>query len=309
MVEWINSVSVTDPWIVVIPVALFLPIGLIDYRFRVRGAGLFAALGHIFPRNFYRAQANSIGRLNYCLSLALLFKGTGVVTSLIAAQAVASAIGPVASVPVALGVGLQVGLVWLAHDFGNYVQHRAQHASPLLWRFHRPHHAAEVLTPFVQVQGHPVDVLVGMAIEFPFTLTGGAVALLVSGGSFHAASLTGLAVVAGIGQLKGALGHSHLAICFGKWNRLILAPVTHHIHHSAETRHHGRNFGSIFGLWDWLFGTLYVPEPGETWRLGLDAASLGAGNPYRSAADIYCEPVRSAAALLVRGRARPLIAP
>ncbi|MEZ0244772.1 MAG: sterol desaturase family protein, partial [Sphingomonas sp.] len=300
MFEWTSTLPVAEPQIVAIPALLFLVIGLLDYRFRLKsadGRGLLAALRHVFPRALYRRQANSIGLVNYALSLALIFKGGGVVTSLIAAQAIAGVVAPLAAMPVAAGVAVQVGLIWLAHDFGNYVQHRAQHASPLLWRFHRPHHSAEVLTPFVQVQGHPIDLLVGMIIEFPFTLAGATLALMLTGGSFHGGSLAGLAMVAGIGQLKGALGHSHLAICFGKWNRLVLAPVTHQIHHSAEARHRGRNFGSNFGIWDWMFGTLYVPEPGETWRLGLDAASLGADNPYRSAADIYCEPVMSAAAM------------
>lgn len=311
MFEWTSTLPVADPAIVVVPAMLFLGIGLLDYWLRGQ-RGIRAALAHVFPSELYRAQANSIGRLNAFLSLALIFKGTGVVTSLVAAQAIAGAMAPLAGMPVAAGVAVQVGLIWLAHDFGNYVQHRAQHASPLLWRFHRPHHAAEVLTPFVQVQGHPIDLLVGMIIEFPFTLAGATLALLLTGGSFHAAALTGLALVAGIGQLKGALGHSHLAICFGKWSRLLLAPVTHQIHHSAEARHHGRNFGSVFGLWDWLFGTLYVPEPGETWRLGLDAGSLGADNPYQRAADIYLEPVGTAAAMAMRrgqGRVRPSIAP
>ncbi|MCW3848459.1 sterol desaturase family protein [Sphingomonas sp. LB-2] len=298
MFGWTNTLPVAEPEIVAVPAALFLLIGLLDYRFRLRGTRWSRALAHVFPAELYRRQANSIGFVNYCLSLALIFKGGGVVTSLIAAQAIAGAGVPLAGVGGWTGVAIQVALIWLAHDFGNYVQHRAQHASPLLWRFHRPHHSAEVLTPFVQIQGHPIDLLVGMAIEFPFTLAGAVLALMLTGGSFLGGTLGGLGVVAGIGQLKGALGHSHLAICFGWWNRLVLAPVTHQIHHSAEARHRGRNFGSNFGIWDWMFGTLYVPEPGERFRLGLDAASLGADNPYRTAADIYCEPVASAAAMV-----------
>lgn len=300
------------PDIVVIAGLLFLFAGLLDYRFRLGRRGLSAAMAYVFPRELYRRQRNSIGLLNYFLSFALIFKGTGVAMSLFAAQAIAGMVTPFAGMPGWLGAAIQVGAIWLAHDFGNYCQHRLQHASPLLWRFHRPHHAAEVLTPFVQVQGHPIDLLMGMSIEFPFTLAAATLALIATGGQFHPAALAGLAGVAVLGQLKGALGHSHVAICFGKWNRLLLAPVTHQIHHSAEARHHGRNFGSVFGMWDWLFGTLYVPEPGETWRLGLDTASLGADNPYQNAADIYCEPVSTAAAIAMRraqGRVRPSIAP
>ncbi|MEI9928669.1 MAG: hypothetical protein WDN44_14460 [Sphingomonas sp.] len=45
---------------------------------------------------------------------------------------------------------------------------------------------AEVLTPFVQVQGHPIDLLIGMAIELPFTLAGAVLALLLTGGELPA---------------------------------------------------------------------------------------------------------------------------
>jgi len=36
--------------------------------------------------------------------------------------------------------------------------------------------------PFFQVQGRPLDLLLGMAIEFPFTLAGGVLALALFGG-------------------------------------------------------------------------------------------------------------------------------
>ena len=34
----------------------------------------------------------------------------------------------------------------------------------------------------------------------------------------------------------------------------------HHIHHSADPRHHMANMGNIFSLWDRLFGTYIDPD-------------------------------------------------
>ncbi len=31
------------------------------------------------------------------------------------------------------------------------------------------------------------------------------------------------------------------------------------MHHSANPKHFNKNFGSCLALWDWMFGTLYVP--------------------------------------------------
>jgi len=33
---------------------------------------------------------------------------------------------------------------------------------------------------------------------------------------------------------------------------------------------HGKNFAIVFSLWDWLFGTAYLPPLGQPQRLGFD---------------------------------------
>ena len=32
------------------------------------------------------------------------------------------------------------------------------------------------------------------------------------------------------------------------------------MHHSDNPKHFDKNFGSCLALWDWMFGTLYVPQ-------------------------------------------------
>jgi len=40
---------------------------------------------------------------------------------------------------------------------------------------------------------------------------------------------------------------------------IFVTPRYHHVHHSADRRHLG-NFGSLFTLWDRLFGTYIAPD-------------------------------------------------
>ncbi|MGB8396737.1 MAG: sterol desaturase family protein, partial [Pseudolabrys sp.] len=57
------------------------------------------------------------------------------------------------------------------------------------------------------------------------------------------------------------LQHSHMWIAFrGVLGRIFVSPAHHQVHHSANPKHFNKNFGSCHALWDWMFGTLYVPE-------------------------------------------------
>ena len=41
--------------------------------------------------------------------------------------------------------------------------------------------------------------------------------------------------------------------------RIFISPAHHEVHHSGDPKHFNKNFGSCLALWDWMFGTLYVP--------------------------------------------------
>jgi len=38
---------------------------------------------------------------------------------------------------------------------------------------------------------------------------------------------------------------------------VLVTPQSHRVHHSIEGRHSDTNFGSLFSVWDHLFGTQY----------------------------------------------------
>jgi sterol desaturase/sphingolipid hydroxylase (fatty acid hydroxylase superfamily) len=39
-----------------------------------------------------------------------------------------------------------------------------------------------------------------------------------------------------------------------------MSPAHHQIHHSTNPVHFNRNMGASLAIWDWLFGTLAIPE-------------------------------------------------
>jgi sterol desaturase/sphingolipid hydroxylase (fatty acid hydroxylase superfamily) len=85
------------------------------------------------------------------------------------------------------------------------------------------------------------------------------------------------------------LRHSHLPLSFGATvERVLMSPAMHQLHHSSEPRHHGKNLGLAFSLWDRLFGTLAAPEPAMSAPLGLGTEQRGA---YETVWALYTKPL------------------
>jgi hypothetical protein len=45
--------------------------------------------------------------------------------------------------------------------------------------------------------------------------------------------------------------------------KVIIAPYLHRVHHSTERNEHDNNYGTVFSIWDRLFGSLTEREPAE----------------------------------------------
>jgi len=152
--------------------------------------------------------------------------------------------------------------MFLAYEFAYWFDHYLCHEIPFLWEFHRVHHTAETLSPVTVFRVHPVDSLVFyniavLVMGLTNALTAYAVGVPGHGVTIGGANILGLAGI----FLLGHLQHSHVWIAFtGLWGRLFLSPAHHQIHHSTDPAHFGKNLGSSIGLWDWLFGTLMLPE-------------------------------------------------
>jgi sterol desaturase/sphingolipid hydroxylase (fatty acid hydroxylase superfamily) len=133
-------------------------------------------------------------------------------------------------------------ICWLIFDFLNYWIHRLQHAVRPLWAFHSVHHTQTRLTFLTSNRIHVLEQLyVGLLMIVP-------------------AFLLGLQQPRWLPILMAqvfseTIQHSRLTWTFGPLRRMLVSPVFHSMHHSADAREYNGNYGRVFSLWDALFGT------------------------------------------------------
>jgi len=129
-------------------------------------------------------------------------------------------------------------------DFGEYWRHRFQHLFPWWWALHSIHHAQRQMTFWTDDRNHIVDDIIG-AVWF------GGIALLIGvpPGQFP--------VVVVLLRVAEALSHANVRLSFGRiGERLLVSPRFHRLHHSElGAGRHGKNYGVLLPVWDWIFGT------------------------------------------------------
>jgi len=164
----------------------------------------------------------------------------------------------------------------LAYEFGYWSAHYVFHAIPALWEFHKVHHSAEVMTTFTEMRQHPVEIIAFMNVIPLFTGAVFGVMTYAFGPGVHAFTLLNLNIGLMVFLITiGHLRHSHLWIPFTGWaGKLLQSPAHHQIHHSDQPQHFNKNLGFALAVWDWAFGTLYVPQSHEKITYGVGAAHV-----------------------------------
>lgn len=152
-------------------------------------------------------------------------------------------------------------MLFLAYELGYWFNHWLSHKVPLLWEFHKVHHSAEVLTPLTNFRVHPVYTFVfGNIIAFATAVAGGLGHYAFGDTTYQYAFADTNVILVLFIHAYVHLQHSHVWIAFsGLLGRILVSPAHHQVHHSADPKHFNKNFGSCLALWDWMFGTLYVP--------------------------------------------------
>jgi sterol desaturase/sphingolipid hydroxylase (fatty acid hydroxylase superfamily) len=162
----------------------------------------------------------------------------------------------------------------LAYELAYWFSHYLFHRIPALWEFHKVHHSAEVLTTFTELRQHPVEILFFMnVIALATGAVFGVMTYVYGPGVRPFTLLNGNILLMGFLVTYGHLRHSHMWIAFtGAAGRLLQSPAHHQIHHSDNPKHWNKNLGFALAVWDWIFGTLYVPsKTRETVHFGVGA--------------------------------------
>lgn len=157
-------------------------------------------------------------------------------------------------------------------DFSLYWTHRIFHRYELLWRAHRLHHEPPVLTPLTAFRFWPQEQIVHIGCGAFMNGLGLGIVAAAFAARVDPLTLLGVNAFSVVWNLAFShLRHSHVALPFPRWLSMILvSPHMHQAHHSADAAQHDKNFATVFALWDWMFGTLYLPRRDERFRFGVD---------------------------------------
>ena len=155
---------------------------------------------------------------------------------------------------------LEVVLAILILDLAIWVQHLVTHKVPILWRFHRVHHADRDFDVTTALRFHPVEILASMMLKIGLVYLLGPAALAVL---LFEIILNGTAM----------FNHSNLRLplWLDRVVRLVLVtPDMHRVHHSIHRHEHDSNYGFALSVWDRMFRT-YRPMP----EAGHDKMTVG----------------------------------
>ncbi|QDV37554.1 sterol desaturase family protein [Tautonia plasticadhaerens] len=170
----------------------------------------------------------------------------------------------------ARGLGLLRRLAWpswaetllalVLLDLWMYLWHRANHAVPLLWRFHRMHHSDAEMDATTGIRFHMGEVLLSaLARLVLLPIIGMALWQVAAYEAFFAPIV---------------LFH-HANVGLPRWvdrglMALVVTPAMHRVHHSRWRPETDSNYGSVLPWWDRMFRTFRPRDDARTIRLGLD---------------------------------------
>jgi len=253
-------------------VALTISAGVFAWQRRRRGRRIRprTILRALFPRRILKSPSNysDLGYLLFNVFMFGIIFGWAIlsyqfITNAIIAGLVA-AFGPASAsaLPPLVSRAVITVMLFLAYELGYWFNHWLSHKVPFLWEFHKVHHTATVLTPITNFRVHPVYALIFANIL--------ALSAAIANGFGHywfgdtvyqyALNDTNVILVLFI-HAYVHLQHSHMWIAFGGLaGRMFISPAHHQVHHSDDPKHFNKNFGSCLALWDWMFGTLYIPQ-------------------------------------------------
>lgn len=176
----------------------------------------------------------------------------------LAALAASSTVGGLIPLP-AHGWRLSISLIvyFSAMDFLQYWRHRAEHSISWLWTLHSFHHDDRTVNAFTTQRVFWLSPIVQYLMVMPIMCA-----------LFQAPPMA-IALWFIAETIVRATNHLNLRVGFGRLTLWIMGPQYHLIHHSMNLEHRDKNFANMFPVWDWLFGTAYVPASDEFPPTGL----------------------------------------
>ncbi|MBU2622821.1 MAG: sterol desaturase family protein [Proteobacteria bacterium] len=156
---------------------------------------------------------------------------------------------------------IKLFLTVIIMDFLLYIWHLLNHVVPFFWRFHRVHHSDLNMDVSTATRFHFGELAISALIKASLILLLGA-------------DITGIVVFDVIVMAAAQFQHSSLSLpgMFERWYWLLFVPPSmHRIHHSVIIKERDSNYGTIFSIWDRLFGTMIKEADQDKIRIGVGA--------------------------------------
>ena len=152
----------------------------------------------------------------------------------------------------------QLLILFVVRDFIQWHIHRLLHRINWMWTFHKVHHSVEEMGFAAHLRFHWMENVVYRTLEYiPLSMIGFGIQdfLLV-----HLFTLG-----------WGHFNHANIKVSLGFLRYIFNSPQMHIWHHAEHlpTRT-GVNFGLTLSVWDYIFGTAYIPHEGRDEKLGFD---------------------------------------
>lgn len=160
-----------------------------------------------------------------------------------------------------LPVWAELFIMLVISDFIQWNIHRWLHKSDRLWKFHKVHHSVEEMGFGAQFRFHFMETVIYKTIQYiPLAMIG--------------FGIQDFFVVNVVAIFIGHLNHANIAWDYGPFKYIFNNPKMHIWHHSREVpeKHQARNgvnFGLTLSIWDYLFGTAYLPQENKEIEIGL----------------------------------------
>lgn len=176
----------------------------------------------------------------------------------------------------------QLIVLFVARDFIQWNVHRLLHRVPWLWEFHKLHHSVEEMGFAAHLRYHWMETIVYRVLEYlPLALFGFGIS------DFLIVHVVALAI--------GHLNHANIYVPLGPFRFIFNNPQMHIWHHAKEipAGTYGVNYAISLSIWDYLFGTAWIPGNGRDVNLGFPGSDVYPRNFLQQILDPFRRVVSS----------------
>jgi len=153
----------------------------------------------------------------------------------------------------------QLLIMFVIADFIQWNIHRMLHRVSWLWEFHKVHHSVKEMGFAAQFRFHFMETIVYKSIQYvPLAMIGFGIQ------EFFVVNMFAVFI--------GHINHANLNWNYGILGYVINNPRMHIWHHAKEfpeSHPYGMNYGLSLSIWDYVFGTAYIPDDGRDLEIGF----------------------------------------